>query len=97
MFLDAGILIAAVRGQEDEAARALAILEDSERSFIASDFLRLEVLPKALYDQRPAKVALYERFFSKARLIPVSAALVTQLTRLPRTTSPFIARRDGRP
>ena len=77
-FLDAGILIAAVRGQDAEAAQALAILEDPERSFVASDFLRMEVLPKALYYQRPAEVALYERFFSKARLIPISAALVTQ-------------------
>jgi predicted nucleic acid-binding protein len=77
-FLDAGILIAAVRGQEDVAARALAILDDPARSFITSDFLKLEVLPKALYYQRPAEVALYERFFSKARLIPVSATLVTQ-------------------
>ena len=64
-FLDAGVLIAAVRGQEDEASRALAILEDLERSFIASDFLKMEVLPKAIYYQRPAEVALYERFFSK--------------------------------
>jgi predicted nucleic acid-binding protein len=77
-FLDAGVLIAAVRGQETEAARALAILEDPERSFVASDFLRMEVLPKALYYQRSAEAALYERFFSRARLIPVSAALVTQ-------------------
>ena len=77
-FLDAGVLIAAVRGQEEEAARALAMLEAPERSFIASDFLKMEVLPKALYYQRPAEVALYERFFSQARLISVSAALVTQ-------------------
>ncbi len=77
-FLDAGILIAAVRGQEDEAARALAILEDPERNFIASDFLRMEVLPKAIYYQRPAEVALYERFFSQAHLVSVSAVLVTQ-------------------
>jgi predicted nucleic acid-binding protein len=77
-FLDAGILIAAVRGQEEEAGRALAILEDPERSFVASDFLRLEVLPKAIYYQRPAEVALYERFFAQARLLSVSGTLVTQ-------------------
>ena len=77
-FLDAGVLIAAVRGQEDVAARVLALLEAPERTFVTSDFLRMEVLPKALYYQRPAEVALYERFFSRARLIPVSAALVTQ-------------------
>ena len=75
-FLDAGILIAAVRGQEDAAARALALLDDPERHFVASDFLKLEVLPKALYHRRPAEAALYERFFAKARLIPVSPALV---------------------
>jgi predicted nucleic acid-binding protein len=77
-FLDAGVLIAAVRGQENEAARALAILEDPERRFVASDFLRMEVLPKAIYYQRPAEVALYERFFSQAHLVSVSAGLVTQ-------------------
>jgi predicted nucleic acid-binding protein len=38
----------------------------------------MEVLPKAIYHQRPAEVALYERFFAQARLIFVSAALVTQ-------------------
>ena len=77
-FLDAGILIAAVRGQEREAARALAILEDPERSFLTSEFLRMEVLPKAIYYQRPAEVALYERYFAKARSIPVSEALIAQ-------------------
>jgi len=77
-FLDAGILIAAVRGQEKEAARALAILEDSERSFLTSDFLRMEVLPKAIYYQRSAEVALYERYFARAQSIPISAALVAQ-------------------
>jgi predicted nucleic acid-binding protein len=77
-FLDAGILIAAVRGQAEEAARALAILEDPERSFVASDFLKMEVLPKAIYYQRLAEVALYERFFSQAHLVSVSAVLVTQ-------------------
>ena len=76
-FVNPGILSAAVRGQEDAAARALSILEDPERHFVTSDFLKMEVLPKALYHRRPAEVALYERFFSKARLSPVSPALVT--------------------
>jgi predicted nucleic acid-binding protein len=75
-FLDAGILIAAVRGREEEAARALAILEDPERRFITSVFLRMEVLPKAIYHQRPAEAALYERYFAKAQFTPVTEALV---------------------
>ena len=77
-FLDAGILIADGRGKETDAARAVTLLEDPTRSFITSDFLRMEVLPKALYYQRSGEVSLYERFFSKARLIPVSASLAVQ-------------------
>jgi predicted nucleic acid-binding protein len=77
-FLDAGILIAAVRGQKEEATRALAILEDPERSFLTSVFLRMEVLPKAIYYQRPAEVALYERYFARAQSISVTEALVAQ-------------------
>jgi predicted nucleic acid-binding protein len=58
--------------------RALAILEDPERSFLTSDFLRMEVVPKAIYYQRPAEAALYERYFARAQSIPVTEALVAQ-------------------
>lgn len=66
-YVDAGVLIAAARGRSAEANRALAVLDDAAREFAASDFLRLEVLPKAVYNQRQAEVALYERFFEGVR------------------------------
>ena len=75
-FLDAGILIAVVRGQAKEAARALAILEDPERCFLTSDVLRIEVLSKAISYQRSAGVALYACYVARDQSIPVSAALV---------------------
>ncbi|MGH6896054.1 MAG: PIN domain-containing protein [Geminicoccaceae bacterium] len=61
------MLIAAARGRSAEAARALAVLDDAEREFAASDFLRLEVLPKAIYNKRQAEAAFYERFFQGVR------------------------------
>jgi hypothetical protein len=42
----------------------MAILDDPERVFVASVFLRLEVLPQAVFNRRPAEVAFYEAFFS---------------------------------
>ena len=75
-FLDAGVLIAAGRGQDEEARRALAILGAPGRHFLTSAFLRMEVLPKALYYARPAEAAVYERYFAQAQLVPVSASLV---------------------
>jgi len=80
-FLDAGVLIAAGRGQDEDAVRALAILGDPERVFITSAFLRMEVLPKAIYYDRPAEAAVYARYFANAQLIPVVEALVDQAYR----------------
>lgn len=59
------MLIAAFRGNADVAHRALEILDDPARSFAASDFVRLEVLPKALFYQRSDEVAFYEAFFQE--------------------------------
>lgn len=62
-FVDSGVLIAAARGAEDVARRAMAVLDDPERSFASSAFVRLEVLPKALRHRREVEARFYETFF----------------------------------
>lgn len=62
-FADSGVLIAASRTESAIAERALAILTDDARSFAASEFVKLEVLPKAIYNKQAAEVAFYEAFF----------------------------------
>jgi predicted nucleic acid-binding protein len=63
-FVDAGVLIAAARGRADVATHAMKILDDPDREFVASPFLKLEVLPKAVYEKRQAEVEFYETFFN---------------------------------
>jgi predicted nucleic acid-binding protein len=63
-YVDASVLIAGVRGQGELPARVLAVLDDPDRSFAASVFLKLEVLPQARFHKRAAEVAFYERFFA---------------------------------
>jgi predicted nucleic acid-binding protein len=63
-FVDAGVLIAAARGGTEQAERALGILEDPSRQFASSPFLRLEVIPQAVFNGRRAEVALYEAYFA---------------------------------
>ena len=76
-FLDAGVLIAAARGRGIIAVRAHTILDDPGRNFVASDYLRMEVLPKALYHRQNAEVLLYERFFLRAvQIVPPSVSLM---------------------
>ena len=62
-FIDTGVLIAAARGQNDVAVRAMAILDDPNREFASSIFVKLEVLPKAIYNKKTPEAAFYQAFF----------------------------------
>lgn len=62
-FIDAGVLIAAARGTEIGTVRALQVLIDPNREFVSSLFLKLEVLPKAIYNQRIEEVEFYNVYF----------------------------------
>jgi len=66
-YLDAGVLIAAVRGTDKVARKAMRVLDDPGREFVASAFLTLEVLPKAVYGKRQAEVEFYETFFAAVK------------------------------
>lgn len=43
----------------------MEILDDDRRSFVSSPFVRLEVLPKALFHQRLPEVAFYQSYFEE--------------------------------
>ena len=77
-FLDAGVLIAAFRSRNDASTPALTILDDPERVFVTTDYVRLEVLPKPLYFRRETEAAFYEAFFAAAEFVEVSPALVLE-------------------
>jgi predicted nucleic acid-binding protein len=63
-FVDAGVLIAAARGAGARALAAFSVLDDPTREFASSAFVRLEVLPKAVYNRRQAEEIFYESFFA---------------------------------
>lgn len=62
-FIDSGVLIAAARGEGAIAERALVILEDLTLEFASSIFLKLEVLPKAIYNNQTSEARFYEEYF----------------------------------
>jgi len=63
-FIDSGVLVAAARSVGDLSEKALSILEDSEREFASSEFIKLEVIPKAIYNRQTKESEFYETFFS---------------------------------
>lgn len=65
-YVDASILISATREDNfDKKLRALKVLGDRRREFVASEFLRLETLPYAIAYQRRHEQAFLERFFAQ--------------------------------
>lgn len=76
-YIDSGVLIFAARGTTEAAALALPFLADPQREYVTSDYVRLEVLPKATFHQRKAEIAFYDLFFATTtRSIPTSEALL---------------------
>ncbi|KPQ31567.1 MAG: PIN domain [Phormidesmis priestleyi Ana] len=62
-FLDAGVLISAARGMGKESDAALQIIRDPNREFASSQFLKLEVLPKAIFNKKTLEAEFYETYF----------------------------------
>jgi predicted nucleic acid-binding protein len=76
-YIDSGVLIFAAQGTTVAAALALPFLGDLAREYVTSDYVRLEVLPKATFYKRAAEVEFYNRFFeTTTRSIPTSPALL---------------------
>ncbi|NEQ40228.1 MAG: PIN domain-containing protein [Okeania sp. SIO3I5] len=63
-YIDSGVLIAAFRGITPTRIKATKILDDPQREYATSLFVKLEVLPKAIYNKQPAEVDFYETFFA---------------------------------
>lgn len=63
-YIDSGVLLSATDGVGRLAEKALEVLEDSNRQFVSSEFVKLEVIPKAIYHKQTEEVQFYEEFFS---------------------------------
>lgn len=66
IYVDSGVLLAAARGTDEVARQAFAVLDDPDARFASSIFVRLEVLPKAIYNRRAAEAQFYETYFAAA-------------------------------
>src|SRR6266487_5124806 len=77
-YVDSGVLFWAHHGTAALAVKAMEILDDPDREFVSSVFLRLEVLPKAIYFKNHNEVSFYETFFGAVTEWAVPADSVIQ-------------------
>lgn len=65
-YLDTGVLISAFSGNHSLHDAAFEILDDPEREFVITDFLKLELLPKAIFHKQSEEECFYNAFFEGA-------------------------------
>ena len=65
-FLDSGVLIAAYKGSPSIEVPANNILDDPNRVFLGSPFVRHEASPKALYSRQLDEYRFYQKYFRRA-------------------------------
>lgn len=68
-YIDANVLIAAFRGNQPSADRALKVLDDPDRALVASSYVRLEVLPKPIFYKRQDEVDFMLAVLERAEMI----------------------------
>ncbi len=65
-YADACLLMAAFRNKSERDWAAAEILADPRRSFVVSDALWLELMPKPLFQKRTEEADFYASFFGRA-------------------------------
>lgn len=78
-YLDSGVLIAAWRGIDEVATKAIAILEAENRQLAVSPFVQLEVLAKAIYHKQAEEILFYETFFASGPIWANDLVSIVQL------------------
>jgi predicted nucleic acid-binding protein len=67
-FVDANVLIAAWRGNAELLQKSMEIIEDPDREFIVSDYLKLEVIPKPTFHGFHEEMQFMQTFIDSASL-----------------------------
>jgi predicted nucleic acid-binding protein len=76
-YIDSGVLIWAAQGVSRNAEVALRFVGDPMREYVTSDYIRLELIPKATFHKNHAELEFYETFFrANIRCIPTSESLI---------------------
>jgi predicted nucleic acid-binding protein len=76
-YIDSGVLISALRGEQKIAATALSFLNDPLREYVTSDYVKIELLPKCTYYKNDDERQFYDEFFrSTATRVPSSEELL---------------------
>jgi predicted nucleic acid-binding protein len=71
------VIVNAVREDKERAKQAQIVLEDPTRDLIVGDYVRLETLPKMVYNKKIDQAAYTTALFDHAEYVRSTNAIVT--------------------
>jgi predicted nucleic acid-binding protein len=84
-YPDANVILNVFSEDKARAQRAHVIFEDMTRTFVVSDYLWLETMPKMIYNKRDAQLKYIKALFNRSRFVPASDAIIAQAKELAST------------
>lgn len=78
-YIDSGVLISAYQGNNEVSIKAVNLLDQENRQLISSDFVKLEVLSKAIYHRQQEEIQFYQGFFASCPVWADDLTLIVQL------------------
>jgi predicted nucleic acid-binding protein len=77
-YPDANVILNVFSRDKSLARRANAVLTDSLRRFVVSDYVWLETIPKAVYNKQLAQAEYIDDLFRDSRLVSTSEAVIAK-------------------
>ncbi|HWD39964.1 MAG TPA: PIN domain-containing protein [Fimbriimonas sp.] len=78
-YVDSCVFMDAWKASEPTRTKALALFADPDRELVASNLVRLELLPKATFRQQATEVEFYRRLFAfVTHWVPLNDPLVEE-------------------
>jgi predicted nucleic acid-binding protein len=77
-YPDANVILYVFSEDRSRSQRARTILKDETRTFVVSDYLWLETLPKMLYNKQHDQVAYTDEIFRHADFVPATDSIIVQ-------------------
>jgi len=78
-YLDSCVLIDAWTARKPLARRAMQFLNDPDREYASSAFVKLETLPQATYHNNDIEISFYEAFFDSVKIWADDLVAVSKL------------------
>jgi predicted nucleic acid-binding protein len=85
-YVDSSLIIDAVGSKQTERMRqAFAVINERGKTFLTSDYVWLETMPKMQYQRMIGQIRLAEAFFSHAEFVPSTNSVIAEAKRLAMT------------